>query len=343
VKFNLLATSAWRRESVVTAACSSESYGQKTVFIVESDLESLRVMRLALAGEAYRVETSFSAEPALRRLRTSPPALILLNTQVLAADGTPFFRRLLRDGRLLAIPIVVLAETGTGTERSPESGSRFDGHIEKPINPQAFPGQVRVILDSLSLMWANRFGDLRLPDAAPGDPWRELADLLDAIDVGLPDSQFYSATQPGLHRLAEAVRVLEHPEMADYLQQAERLSNIATARARRHFRSMIHHCRELVDLEPAVTPGFATLREQYLDRRYAELSNLQQSLKNRDFAVLAKAGHNLKGMGAAYGFSELTDIGRAIEAAVKEADAALIEDLLAQIDTYIGLVRPSPE
>ena len=71
--------------------------------------------------------------------------------------------------------------------------------------------------------------------------------------------------------------------------------------------------------------------------------SLEHALKNGDFAALRKAGHNLKGTGAAYGFAELTDIGRALEAAAKDDNAAAIEALLDQIDAYIGMVGPSPE
>ena len=52
----------------------------------------------------------------------------------------------------------------------------------------------------------------------------------------------------------------------------------------------------------------AALRAVYLYRRRAELGDLEQALKNRDFSAIRKAGHNLKGTGAAYGFAEITDL-----------------------------------
>lgn len=340
MKFNLLATPAWRRELAVVAAPVVEIADRKTVFIIEDDPENLRLMRLALAGETYRIETACSAEAAVRRLAASPPALILLSTEVLAADGTSLVRRLLADGQLISVPIVVLTETGISG--NPEPG-RYDGQIGKPINPETFPGEVRAFVDSLSQAPSTPPAEPIVPGAATGDRRTQVGNLLDAIEAGLPDSQFGADTRPSLRRLAEAVGDLKHPDVADYLQQAERIANAATVRGRSRFRSVVHHCRELLDLEANVTPGLAELCAGYLDRRRAEMSNLERWLRNSDFAALGKAGHNLKGTGAAYGFGELTDLGRALEAAAKKPNATAIVDLLTQIESYIDIVRPTPD
>jgi HPt (histidine-containing phosphotransfer) domain-containing protein len=71
------------------------------------------------------------------------------------------------------------------------------------------------------------------------------------------------------------------------------------------------------------------------------MNGLEHALKNRDFEALRKAGHNLKGTGAAYGFGEITDIGRSLEAAAKDNNAEAIEILLDRIDSYVGIVRPA--
>ena len=64
-------------------------------------------------------------------------------------------------------------------------------------------------------------------------------------------------------------------------------------------------------------------------------------MREGNFAAIRKTGHNLKGTGAAYGFAEISDIGRSLEAAAKNGDAGAIEVLLDQIDGYLGIVRPS--
>jgi chemotaxis protein histidine kinase CheA len=57
------------------------------------------------------------------------------------------------------------------------------------------------------------------------------------------------------------------------------------------------------------------------------------------FPALKTAAHNLKGTGAAYGFAELTELGRALESAAKEGDGLRAEILLGRTAFYLGLVH----
>jgi CheY-like chemotaxis protein len=304
--------------------------GQKTVFIIDDHPDNLRAMCVALTGETYRIETADNAESAIRKLSSCRPDLILLDTRIPAEDGTRLARRLLADRDLAPVPIVALTERGTDALRHNEPGGRFDGQVEKPIDSGAFQSQIRAFLDSPWQAAWNPPADLPFPAVA----------LLDAIEAGLPDSQFAPGTWAGLHRLAGVVGGLQDDELAGYLQQAERLSSATTARARSRFRLVIRVCREQAQREPDVITGLADLRTVYLDRRRAESNDLDHAVQNADFAALRKAGHNLKGTGAAYGFAELTDIGRALEAAAKDQNAAAAEALLDQIESYISIVRP---
>ena len=310
---------------------------QKTILIIDDHQDSLRDMCLALAAERHHVETADTASAALRKVTACRPDLILVDAQVPAADGTRLARRLLSDQSLILIPMVALTEIPAHTHVGPRG--LFDGEIGKPIDARRFPEQVRHILASPRL---------RPPGgavAAPGEialagSLQPPAGLLERIDAGLPDSQFAHGTREGLARLAEAVAGTPDSGLAAWLQQAAHLSQAATARARRRFQSAIRLCREALRGDADSAPGMAELRVGYLDHRRAELATLDAALRNADFSALQKAGHNLKGTGSAYGFSELTDIGRALEAAGKGRDAAAVEGLLDQMDAFIGMVRP---
>jgi CheY-like chemotaxis protein len=319
--------------AVGAAATPAESAGQKTVFIIDAPGERLRELYVALGGETYCLETADGAGAAMRKLSSLHPDLILLDARMPAADGTRLARRLLADEALVPVPMVALSEMSTEALRDTEPGGLFDGQIGKPIDGAALRGQIRAFLELPGRAQSSPAADLPLPAVA----------LLDAIEAGLPDSQFAPGTWTGLHRLAGVVGGLQDHELADYLQQAERLSNATTVRARSRFRSVIRACRELIQREPDEVRGLADLRTVYLDHRRAESSDLDRAVQNADFVLLRKAGHNLKGTGAAYGFAELTDIGRALEAAAKDQNAAAAEALLDQIESYLSIVRPSPE
>jgi HPt (histidine-containing phosphotransfer) domain-containing protein len=58
-----------------------------------------------------------------------------------------------------------------------------------------------------------------------------------------------------------------------------------------------------------------------------------------DFWSLAALGHNLKGTGASYGFSELTRMGAALERSAKQTDVEAITTQLAELKNYLGQVE----
>ena len=97
-------------------------------------------------------------------------------------------------------------------------------------------------------------------------------------------------------------------------------------------------------LQPASEPprGFEELRSQYLENRTRELAALADALRRADFGALSRSGHNLKGTGAAYGFAELSDLGKALEEAAHSQDAAQVEALLAKTESYLSQVRGEP-
>ena len=307
---------------------------RKSVLIIDDHSESLLALCHALAGDPYDVETADSAAAALDKLSRHQPDVVLMDSQVPASDGTRLARRLLMDEDLASVPIVNLAVSESTGE------TIFDATIPKPIDPQAAAGRLRSVIDTHSRPPAKRAVDLPPQGLAGGDRRQGAERVLSAIEDGLPDSQFAAATGAGLERLAAEVGAMRHYELGDYLLQAARLAKASTARARSRFRSMIRLCRELVQQAPDSVPGLEELRVGYLENRRADLDVLDAALRNRDFGALRKIGHNIKGTGAAYGFAELTDLGRALEAASNAEDAVSAEALLDRIESYIAIVQP---
>jgi CheY-like chemotaxis protein/HPt (histidine-containing phosphotransfer) domain-containing protein len=312
---------------------------RKTVLIVDDCADSLHAMCLALAGEKCHVETADIASKALRRVALSRPDLILLNERVLAPDGARLAERLLADEELASVPIVALTQMGPGLKSADCPIGAFDGHIPKNTDGGGFADQVRVFLRSSAQPPAAV--DLEIPYGAAIYRRPEAAKLLDSIAEGLPDSQFAPGARAALQQLAGVVKGFENSELANYLQRAERLSNAATVRGRSRYRLIIGLCREITGRDPESAPEMAELRAGYLDRRQAEVLVLERALQEGDFAAILKAGHNLKGTGLAYGFAEISDIGRALERAAKGADSGAIKTLLDRIDSYVEIVRPS--
>ena len=85
------------------------------------------------------------------------------------------------------------------------------------------------------------------------------------------------------------------------------------------------------DLEDLI-PGF-------LENRARDVRELSSALGRGDFESIRLTGHSMKGSGGGYGFDALTDLGAAIEAAAKAADATAIAKLIEELNEYLQRVE----
>jgi CheY-like chemotaxis protein len=233
-----------RADPAAIPAIAQPASSSQTILIVEGSGDSLLAMCEALAGENYGVQTAGSGTPMAQKIAARRPDLILLDSQLLDADGTRLAHRLLADDDLASVPIVALTKivaftnTATGPHAVGGAGGSYDGEVQIPIDKGVFAAQVRALLQSSAQESAGLAADLVFPYGAELDRPMEAAQLLDLIENGLPDSQFSPGIGPALQRLAE-VEGLRHLVLAGYLERAERLSHASTVRARSRFRLIV--------------------------------------------------------------------------------------------------------
>lgn len=89
-----------------------------------------------------------------------------------------------------------------------------------------------------------------------------------------------------------------------------------------------------------VDPELRTLVPSYLDNKRRDLQRLRTALAEGDFLLIEHVGHNIKGTGAGYGFSVMSELGAALEAAAKIKDQQHIAQCLDRIDDFLGRVVP---
>src|SRR5436309_281204 len=104
------------------------------ILIVDDTPVNLKLTRILLVNEGYRVLTAASAEEALELLRSYHPDLVLADIQLPGIDGLELTRRIKQEDATRDIVVVALtAFTMKGDERrAVESGC--DGYITKPID-----------------------------------------------------------------------------------------------------------------------------------------------------------------------------------------------------------------
>ena len=117
------------------------------ILIVDDTPVNLKLTRILLVNEGYKVLTAASAEEALELLRDYQPRLILADIQLPGIDGLEMTRRIKQDERTrdtLVVALTAFAMKGD-EERAIEAGC--DGYMIKPIDTRSFGGRIRELLD----------------------------------------------------------------------------------------------------------------------------------------------------------------------------------------------------
>ena len=83
-----------------------------------------------------------------------------------------------------------------------------------------------------------------------------------------------------------------------------------------------------IDLEDLI-PGF-------LDNRQKDIQKLESALQENDFETLRSIGHNLKGVGGGYGFSDITEMGAEIEVGARANDLDSISENIKKLSHYLS-------
>ncbi|TMC97901.1 MAG: response regulator [Chloroflexi bacterium] len=122
--------------------------GPAMILIVEDNEANRLLASAVLERDGLRVELAGNSEEALDMLAARKPDLILMDVQLPGVDGLSLTRRLKRDEKTAAIPVVALTALAMlgDRERTLEAGCA--GYISKPINTRTFADEVRKYLPS---------------------------------------------------------------------------------------------------------------------------------------------------------------------------------------------------
>src|SRR5450432_2538532 len=117
------------------------------ILVVDDTPVNLKLTRIVLAHEGYKVQTAASAEEALEMLRGYHPLLILADIQLPGMDGLEMTRRLKSDARTRDITVVALTAFAMKGDEEKAREAGCDGYITKPIDTRTLGKRVREYLD----------------------------------------------------------------------------------------------------------------------------------------------------------------------------------------------------
>ncbi|HJZ95936.1 MAG TPA: response regulator [Candidatus Solibacter sp.] len=226
---------------------------REPILIVDDTPVNLKLTRILLVNEGYRVRTAASAEEALELLRTFHPDLILADIQLPGMDGLEMTRRIKRNPQTSGITVVALTAFAMKGDEQKALDAGCDGYITKPIDTRTLGERIREYLDKRP----PSNGDAPAPSAREigaisGDEMRELRHrfleegeeraraMLSELDgpfdpapaaryvhqwIGAGGLLGYSA----ISRLSREVETLLHDKPVDSGQLRESLTNLVTA------------------------------------------------------------------------------------------------------------------
>jgi two-component system cell cycle response regulator DivK len=118
------------------------------ILYVEDNVDNRVLVRRILMAEGYNVLEAQDAHEALQVVQGQKPDLILMDINMPEIDGYTLTSRFKGTPGLESVPIIALtANVMRGDkERSLEAGC--DGYIQKPIDVDQLPGQVKRFLNA---------------------------------------------------------------------------------------------------------------------------------------------------------------------------------------------------
>lgn len=124
-----------RREYGVDAAASGED-SRMRILVADGNPTVRKLLRMGLDQDLYQVTEAATGPEVLELAAHSPePQAILLDAQIGGGkNGMQVCRELKSDGRLQAIPIIMLTTTGASEEVSEAVDAGADEFLAKPIN-----------------------------------------------------------------------------------------------------------------------------------------------------------------------------------------------------------------
>ena len=117
------------------------------ILIVDDTPVNLKLTRILLVNEGYKVMTAATAEEAIDLLRSYHPKLVLTDVQLPGMDGLELARRIKDDPAMRDMIVVALTAFAMKGDEQKAMDAGCDGYITKPIDTRTLGTRLREYLD----------------------------------------------------------------------------------------------------------------------------------------------------------------------------------------------------
>jgi two-component system phosphate regulon response regulator PhoB len=118
----------------------------ETILIVDDEAAIRQMLAFTLAGDGFKYTEAADADEAQSAITDNPPSLILLDWMLPGVSGMDFARRLKRDPRTSAIPIIMLTARGEEGDKVKGLETGADDYVTKPFSTKELLARIRAVL-----------------------------------------------------------------------------------------------------------------------------------------------------------------------------------------------------
>ncbi len=116
---------------------------EKRILIIEDNEQNLYLMRFLLEKGGFHVFEARNGPDGILRAAEVRPHAILIDIQLPLKDGYSVAAELRGRSELAGVPIIAVTSYAMPGDREKALQAGATDYIEKPINPDAFVGQIR--------------------------------------------------------------------------------------------------------------------------------------------------------------------------------------------------------
>ena len=117
------------------------------ILIVDDTPVNLKLTRILLVNEGYKVMTAATAEEALELLKSYRPKLVLTDVQLPGMDGLELAKRVKEDPNTRDMIVVALTAFAMKGDEQKAMDAGCDGYITKPIDTRTLGARLREYFD----------------------------------------------------------------------------------------------------------------------------------------------------------------------------------------------------
>ncbi len=118
----------------------------KRILIVDDEPDMVKIATDLLEADGYIVNSYYTPEEALKKIRTAPPDLILLDVRLPGMDGFTVCKHLKSDPQTKNIPIIMISVKSDETDVVVGLEIGADDYLSKPLRKKELLARVKSVL-----------------------------------------------------------------------------------------------------------------------------------------------------------------------------------------------------